>query len=53
MNEALTRNVLIGRGGFYYNRIRFQPPLTFTKDQAEQVLAAFDRALSLAEKNIS
>jgi 4-aminobutyrate aminotransferase-like enzyme len=51
LNEALSQKVLIGRGGFYYNRIRFQPPLTFTRAQAEQVLAAFDRALSLAEKN--
>jgi 4-aminobutyrate aminotransferase-like enzyme len=50
MNEALKEHVLIGRGGLYYNRIRFQPALTFTKKQADMVLAAFDKALSVVEK---
>ena len=50
MNEALKEHVLIGRGGLYYNRIRFQPALTFTKKQADMVLGAFDKALSVIEK---
>lgn len=49
MNEALKKHVLIGRGGLYYNRIRFQPALTFTKKQADMVLEAFDKALSVVE----
>ncbi|MBN1835636.1 MAG: aspartate aminotransferase family protein, partial [Spirochaetales bacterium] len=50
LDEALKDNVLIGRGGFYYNRIRFQPSLTITREQAGKVLEAFDRALTVAEK---
>ena len=51
LDEALKEHVLIGRGGLYYNRIRFQPPLTFTQGEADTALAAFDKALSIAEKN--
>lgn len=50
MDEALKEHVLIGRGGLYYNRIRFQPALTFTKKQAGVVLEVFDKALSVVEK---
>jgi len=50
LDEALKRHVLIGRGGFAYNRVRFQPPLTLTREQADQVLAAFDAALTVGEK---
>ena len=49
LDEALNDNVLIGRGGFYYNRIRFQPSLTISRVQAGKVLEAFDRALTVAE----
>jgi len=52
LNEMLKQNILIGRGGFYYNRIRFQPPLSFTIKEADRVLCAFGKALSIAEKNI-
>jgi 4-aminobutyrate aminotransferase-like enzyme len=48
--EALRENVLIGRGGFYYNRIRFQPPLCLTREQAGRVIEVFDRALAVAER---
>jgi len=50
LEEALKQNVLIGRGGFYYNRIRFQPALCLSREQAGKVLQAFDRALAAAEK---
>ncbi len=50
LDEALKEAVIIGRGGFYYNRIRFQPPLTITREQAGRVLEAFDRAMTVAEK---
>jgi 4-aminobutyrate aminotransferase-like enzyme len=52
MDEALKEKVLIGRGGFYYNRVRFQPPLCMTKQQADKALAAFEKALTVAEKSI-
>lgn len=50
LNEALKEHVIIGRGGLYYNRIRFQPPLTFSKEDVDTTLVAFDKALSVAEK---
>jgi 4-aminobutyrate aminotransferase-like enzyme len=50
LDEALKENVLIGRGGFSYNRIRFQPPLCISREQAGRVLEVFDRALAAAEK---
>jgi 4-aminobutyrate aminotransferase-like enzyme len=53
MDEALKENVLIGRGGFYYNRVRFQPPLCMTKKQADRTLEAFEKALTVAEKSIA
>jgi 4-aminobutyrate aminotransferase/4-aminobutyrate aminotransferase/(S)-3-amino-2-methylpropionate transaminase len=52
MDEALKAKVLIGRGGLYYNRIRFQPPLCIKKEQADSVLEAFEGALSVTEKTI-
>jgi 4-aminobutyrate aminotransferase/(S)-3-amino-2-methylpropionate transaminase len=52
MDEALKENVLIGRGGFYYNRVRFQPPLSLSKEQAERALEAFEKALTTAEKSL-
>jgi 4-aminobutyrate aminotransferase-like enzyme len=51
LDEALKEKVLIGRGGLYYNRIRFQPPLCFTRKEAERTLEAFEKALSIAEKS--
>jgi 4-aminobutyrate aminotransferase-like enzyme len=52
MDEALKENVLIGRGGLYYNRVRFQPPLCMTRQEADKALAAFETALTVAEKSI-
>lgn len=51
LDEALKEKVLIGRGGLYYNRIRFQPPLCFTRKEAERTLEAFEKALGIAEKS--
>ena len=50
LDEALKQNVLIGRGGFYYNRIRFQPALCLSREQAGRVLEVFEKALTAAEK---
>lgn len=49
--EAADRGVLLGRGGLYYNRIRIQPPLNITKEQAEKAVNVFDEALTIAEKH--
>ncbi len=51
LDEALKEKVLIGRGGLYYNRIRFQPPLCFTRKEAVRTLEAFEKALTIAEKS--
>ena len=50
LDEALKENVILGRGGFYFNRIRFQPPLTISRSQAERAISAFDKALTITEK---
>jgi len=47
--EAAKRGVLLGRGGLYYNRIRIQPPLCITSEQAERAVDVFDEALTVAE----
>ncbi|MEI6308275.1 MAG: aspartate aminotransferase family protein [bacterium] len=49
LDEALKEKMLIGRGGLYYNRIRFQPPLCFTRKEAERTLEVFEKALAIAE----
>jgi 4-aminobutyrate aminotransferase len=49
--EAARRGVLLGRGGLYYNRIRIQPPLCITSEQAGKALDVFDEALAIAEKS--
>lgn len=49
--EAARRGVLLGRGGLYYNRIRIQPPLCITSEQAGKALDVLDQALAIAEKS--
>jgi 4-aminobutyrate aminotransferase-like enzyme len=50
MNEAASRGVLVGRGGLFYNRIRFQPPLVITEEQADKALDVFEQAVKIAER---
>jgi len=42
MNEMAADGVLVGRGGLYYNRIRMEPPLCITKEEADRVLNVFE-----------
>jgi len=44
------KGVLIGRGGLYYNRIRLQPPLCITMEQAERAMDVLNEVLTLVEK---
>jgi 4-aminobutyrate aminotransferase / (S)-3-amino-2-methylpropionate transaminase / 5-aminovalerate transaminase len=47
VRDALFRNgVLVGVGGVYGNVIRFQPPLIITRQQIDQAVAAFAKALN-------
>ncbi len=50
MNETANRGVLIGRGGLYYNRIRIQPPLTLSEEQADIAMNALEDAIKITEK---
>jgi 4-aminobutyrate aminotransferase-like enzyme len=50
MNESAKRGVIIGRGGLFYNRIRLQPPLTMTIDQADKALDVLGEVATIAEK---
>jgi len=52
MNESAKKGVLIGRGGLFYNRIRFQPPLTITQEQTDKALDVFEEAVKIAEKKL-
>jgi len=45
MNEMAADGVLIGRGGLYYNRIRMEPPLCITRDEADRVLNVFEEVV--------
>lgn len=45
--------VVVGRGGLYYNRIRFQPPLCISEEQADKAIDAFERNLRNVESNAS
>ena len=44
------RRVLIGRGGLYYNRIRLQPPLCITMEQAERAMDVLNEVLTMVEE---
>ncbi len=50
LHGMLKRRILIGRGGLYYNRIRFQPPLCITESQVDVAMDALDSALGEVEK---
>ena len=48
---AVERGVLFGRGGLYYNRIRIQPPLCLTKDEASKAMDVLDEVLTTVERS--
>ncbi len=50
LKGMLKRGVIIGRGGLYYNRIRFQPPLIITREEVGTAIAALDSTLTEVEK---
>ena len=52
LDEMLKQNILIGRGGLYYNRVRFQPPLSFTIKEADRVLCAFEKTMNIIKRKI-
>jgi 4-aminobutyrate aminotransferase/4-aminobutyrate aminotransferase/(S)-3-amino-2-methylpropionate transaminase len=52
MNESAKRGVIIGRGGLFYNRIRLQPPLSMTMEQADEALDVLGQVAHIAEKKI-
>ncbi|MDA4111851.1 MAG: aminotransferase class III-fold pyridoxal phosphate-dependent enzyme, partial [Thaumarchaeota archaeon] len=50
LRGMLNRGVLIGRGGLFYNRIRFQPPLCITRQEVDTAIDALDSTLYEVEK---
>jgi alanine-glyoxylate transaminase/(R)-3-amino-2-methylpropionate-pyruvate transaminase len=52
MTDMAYNGVLIGRGGLYYNRLRIEPPLCISKNQADQTLNTLEKVLRKIEKNI-
>ncbi len=48
MQECRTRGVLVGKGGIKANAIRISPPLTITREAAEEAANVFEEALAIA-----
>jgi len=44
-------DIVMGVGGFYKNVLRFQPPLTISRDQVERAVEAIDAAIETATQN--
>lgn len=40
-----TEEIIMGVGGFYKNVMRFQPPLTITREQLERTVASLEQAI--------
>jgi 4-aminobutyrate aminotransferase-like enzyme len=51
LRGMLEKGVIIGRGGLFYNRIRFQPPLCITEAEVDRAMDALDSTLSEVEKS--
>lgn len=49
LEECRVRGVLVGKGGIKGNVVRISPPLTVTREAAEQAARVFDKALSAVE----
>ena len=50
LRGTLKRGVIIGRGGLFYNRIRFQPPLCITEPEVDRAMEAIDASLEEVER---
>jgi 4-aminobutyrate aminotransferase-like enzyme len=50
LRGTLKRGVIIGRGGLFYNRIRFQPPLCITEPEVDRAMEAIDETLGEVER---
>jgi 4-aminobutyrate aminotransferase len=48
LEEVRARGVLIGKGGLYGNVLRISPPLSVSRQQAEEALAVIGDALEAA-----
>jgi 4-aminobutyrate aminotransferase-like enzyme len=51
LNKMAERGILVGRGGLYYNRIRLEPPLCLTIEEAEKVASTFEQVIHETETN--
>lgn len=45
-----TEEIIMGVGGFYKNVMRFQPPLTITREQLERTVASLEQAIQANTK---
>ena len=46
------RGVIVGRGGLFYNRVRIEPPLCITMEQAERGMEVLDEVMTSVEKKV-
>lgn len=46
MEETKARGLLVGKGGFYGNVIRMAPPMSLTRDEADEGLSKLDDSLA-------
>lgn len=53
MNLCFEDGLLFEKGGYYYNRFQFIPPLTITRDDIDEAITIFDRALTQTEKEFN
>lgn len=49
LDKMAQKGVLIGRGGLYYNRLRFEPPLCITVEEAEKAITTLEGVLREVE----
>lgn len=52
LEETRARGVLIGKGGLYGNVLRISPPLSVSRQQAEEALAVIGDALEAADRAV-
>jgi 4-aminobutyrate aminotransferase-like enzyme len=45
LNKMAEKGVLVGRGGLYYNRIRIEPPLCLTEEEAELAVTTLESVI--------
>jgi 4-aminobutyrate aminotransferase-like enzyme len=51
MEEARTRGLLVGKGGFYGNVIRMSPPLNISKGDVDEAARILDESLEALGKS--